>query len=104
MQCNNMFLQWLYPWTFRKWTHFIKCINSLFEKYGKEYGEVRAAFDQRNSVKEAADELYIRHFTIARVALKKSKAASTTLNLSVRAPRTHSAWLNRTRGFYKNTE
>jgi len=74
----------------------------LCEKFDKEYGEVRSAFDQRDSAQDEADHLYNGFFTVARVAFKKNMAASITLKLNERAPRTHSAWLNRTRSFYKN--
>jgi len=52
------------------------------QRYDKEYGEVTAAFEQRNNEKEKADKIYNTHVAIARIALKNDKAAETTLLLS----------------------
>ena len=76
--------------------------TALCERYDKEYGEVTAAFDQRNKEKEAADEQFKIYLTVAKVALKNNQAALTTLQLNQRMPRTFSGWLNKTRGFYNN--
>ncbi|MBS2213734.1 hypothetical protein KEM09_20165 [Carboxylicivirga mesophila] len=72
------------------------------ENYDKEYGEVTAAFEQRNNEKEKAEKIYDTHVAIARIALKDDKAANTTLQLSKAKPRTLSGWMSRARNFYSN--
>lgn len=75
---------------------------SLSETFTKEYGDVEAAFAQRDAEKEKAHASYIKFFTVARIVFKDDKAAQTSLQLTGRKPASLSGWLKHTKSFYNN--
>lgn len=67
-----------------------------------EYSEQYEATDALVDAHEAANETYLRHVKIARVALKDDRGAAEALKLRGRRKQTISGWLDQARTFYDN--
>ncbi|MBK3515733.1 hypothetical protein [Carboxylicivirga marina] len=76
--------------------------NALNETFVKEYGELDAAYEQRNEAKDLANFKFQGHLAVARIVFKSNPSASTALALNKPLPRTNSEWFTRSRAFYNN--
>ena len=76
--------------------------SDLQLKQQKEYGEQFEATDTLNAAKATANQQYVKHLKIARIALAKNRNAEESLQLTGRRKRTLSGWLKQVKAFYAN--
>jgi hypothetical protein len=74
---------------------------TLYQQQRAQAGEQQAATVARDTARSQAHALYIRHVTIARLALKDAANATTALDLRQRK-RTQAGWLVQAQLFYAN--
>ena len=68
----------------------------------KEYGEQYDATDALIQARAAANEKYMTHLKLARIALKKDRGAAAALVLDGRRKEAYSGWLKQAKAFYTN--
>lgn len=76
--------------------------EELHTKQIKEYGEQYTASDQLTVARADANELYMDHVKVARVALKKDRGHWESLLLSGDRAQSYSGWLRQAKTFYTN--
>ena len=74
----------------------------LHRKQEREYGDQYAATDTLYEKQEALHGTYVRHLTLARIALEDDTDAQTTLKLPGRRRRTILGWIDQVQAFYDN--
>ena len=72
----------------------------LHQKIVKENAELAHAYDLRNKEREEADSLYIKYFTLAKIAFAHDSAAFVALHLNARTTPSLNGWLSQTKNFY----
>ena len=72
----------------------------LHQKIVKENAELAHAYDLRNKEREEADSLYIKYFTLAKIAFARDPAAFVALHLNARTTPSLNGWLSQTKNFY----
>ena len=72
----------------------------LNQKFMKENAELAQAYDLRNKEREEADSLYIKYFTLAKIAFAHDSAAFVALHLNARTTPSLNGWLSQTKNFY----
>ena len=72
----------------------------LNQKFVKENAELAQAYDLRNKEREEADSLYIKYFTLAKIAFAHDSAAFVALHLNARTTPSLNGWLSQTKNFY----
>jgi len=68
----------------------------------QEYGEQYSATDALDATLSLANNVYMRHVKVARVALKDQRGAWQALDLQGRRKKTYSGWVKQARVFYSN--
>lgn len=76
--------------------------SELQLKQQKEYGEQFEATDTLNAAKATANQQYMKHIKIARIALGKNRNAQESLQLGGERRRSLSGWLKQAKAFYAN--
>ena len=76
--------------------------RALHQQQDVEYGEQYAATDDLHAKKAVANDTYMRHLRLARIALEEDTAARAALRLDGRRRRTIDKWLGQAQGFYDN--
>jgi hypothetical protein len=74
--------------------------EALHRKQKEEYGEQLTATDALDTAREAANDLYLRHLKIARVAFKNDRGIQDKLDINGRRKETLSGWLGQAKQFY----
>ena len=72
----------------------------LHQKIVKENAELAHAYDLRNKEREEADSLYIKYFTLTKIAFAHDSAAFVALHLNARTIPSLNGWLSQTKNFY----
>ena len=72
----------------------------LNQKFVKENAELAKAYDLRNKEREEADLLYIKYFTLAKIAFARDPAAFVALHLNARTTPSFNGWLSQAKNFY----
>ncbi len=72
----------------------------LNQKFVRENAELAQAYDLRNKEREEADSLYIKYFTLAKIAFAHDSAAFVALHLNARTTPSFNGWLSQTKNFY----
>ena len=72
----------------------------LHQKFVKENAELAHAYDLRNKEREEADLLYIKYFTLAKIAFANDSAAFVALHLNAHTIPSLNGWLSQTKNFY----
>ncbi|SNS84027.1 hypothetical protein SAMN05421640_1466 [Ekhidna lutea] len=68
----------------------------------KEYGEQFAATDELDQAVTEANQVYMRHVKVARIALNGMRGATEALQLAGRRKQSYSGWIKQCNIFYTN--
>ncbi|MCW3786960.1 hypothetical protein [Plebeiibacterium sediminum] len=72
------------------------------ENFTKEYHDVDIAFNERDKMLEQVNDLYYKHWSIAKVVFKDNNAAQVSLDIHGRRAKSASKWFTQTTSFYTN--
>ncbi|MFT6856667.1 MAG: vacuolar-type H+-ATPase subunit I/STV1 [Cyclobacteriaceae bacterium] len=71
-------------------------------KQKQEYGEQFSATDALDTAMSAANQVYMRHVKVARIALRGQRGAAEALQLTGRRQQSYSGWIKQASIFYTN--
>jgi imidazolonepropionase-like amidohydrolase len=71
-------------------------------KQKQEYGEQFSATDALDTAMSAANQVYMRHVKVARIALRGQRGAAKALQLTGRRQQSYSGWIKQASIFYTN--
>jgi vacuolar-type H+-ATPase subunit I/STV1 len=71
-------------------------------KQKQEYGEQFSATDALDTAMSAANQVYMRHVKVARIALRGQRGAAEALQLMGRRQQSYSGWIKQASIFYTN--
>lgn len=75
---------------------------ALHQQQQAGYGDRYAATDARNAAQTQAHTIYMRHLTVARVALRNDRGAAQALGLASTRKTGRAGWLGQAQQFYAN--
>jgi hypothetical protein len=76
---------------------------ALCQRQHAQYGDLYAATDARGAAHAQAHAAYIRHFKLAKVALRDNRGAAQKIGLAAQRARTLAGWQMQAQQFYANT-
>jgi hypothetical protein len=76
-------------------------LETAVADFTREQGEAVAAIDERRQKQALANEAYMTHLKIARIALRGDAGANATLQLGGRRKTTQDGWLAQAKSFYQ---